>query len=118
MKKSRTVIPCDEYHQLSLHASSVWGIHQMIAVDPLRRYNYVNMSALLDDLQKQARGLTPREKVTLARMLIEQLDPSLDVEVEELWIAEAQRRYQAFLNGELQALPGDDVMTRARNRLQ
>ena len=76
------------------------------------------MSALLDDLQKQAGGLTPREKATLARMLIEQLKPSLDTEVEELWIAEARRRYQAFLSGELQALPGDKVMAKARNRLQ
>jgi putative addiction module component (TIGR02574 family) len=76
------------------------------------------MSTLLDDLEKQARALTPREKAMLARILIEELDPSLDAEVEELWIAEAQRRYQAYLNGELEALPGDEVMSRARSRLQ
>jgi putative addiction module component (TIGR02574 family) len=76
------------------------------------------MSTLLDDLEKQARALTPREKATLARILIEELDPSLDAEVEELWVAEAQRRYQAYLNGELEALPGDEVMSRARSRLQ
>ncbi|MGH9927619.1 MAG: addiction module protein [Pyrinomonadaceae bacterium] len=76
------------------------------------------MSTLLDDLEKQARALTPQEKATLARILIEELDPSLDAEVEELWIAEAQRRYQAFLDGELEDLPGDEVMSRARSRLQ
>ncbi len=76
------------------------------------------MSTLLDDLEKQARALPPREKATLARILIEELDPALDAEVEELWIAEAQRRYQAFLKGELEALPGDEVMSRARSRLQ
>jgi putative addiction module component (TIGR02574 family) len=76
------------------------------------------MSTLLDDLERQARALTPREKATLARILIEELDPSLDAEVEELWIAEAQRRYEAFRNGELEALPGDEVMSRARRRLQ
>jgi hypothetical protein len=76
------------------------------------------MSTLLDDLERQARALTPREKATLARILIEELDPALDAEVEQLWIAEAQRRYEAFLSGELEALPGDEVIAKARSRLQ
>jgi putative addiction module component (TIGR02574 family) len=77
-----------------------------------------SMSTLLDDLERQARALTPQEKATLARILIAELDPALDVEIEQLWIAEAQRRYRAFLNGELKALPGDEVMAKARSRLQ
>ena len=76
------------------------------------------MSTLLDDLERQAQAMTPQEKATLARILIEELDPALDTEVEELWITEAQRRYKAFQNGELEALPGDEVMSRARSRLQ
>lgn len=76
------------------------------------------MSTLLDDIERQTRALTPREKATLARILIEELDPALDAEVEQLWIAEAQSRYEAFLNGELEALPGDEVMAKARSRLQ
>jgi putative addiction module component (TIGR02574 family) len=76
------------------------------------------MSTLLDDIQRQARALTPREKATLARILIEELDPSRDAEVDQLWIAEAQRRYEAFRDGELEALPGDEVMSKARSRLQ
>ncbi|MGI8835760.1 MAG: addiction module protein [Pyrinomonadaceae bacterium] len=76
------------------------------------------MSTLLDDLRKQARSLTQREKATLARILIEELDPALDAEVEQLWVAEAQRRYEAFLKGELEALPGDEVMARVRSRLR
>jgi hypothetical protein len=62
------------------------------------------MSALFDELEKQARTLPANEKATLARILIEQLDPSLDAEVEQLWVAEAQRRYEAFRKGELEAL--------------
>lgn len=76
------------------------------------------MSALFDELEKQARTLTAGEKATLARILIDDLDPSLDADVEKLWVAEAQRRYEAFRNGELEALPGDDVMVRARRRLK
>lgn len=76
------------------------------------------MSTLLEELERQARTLTPREKASLARVLIDELDPTIDAEVEQLWIEEAQRRYDAFLKGELKALPGDEVMQRARDRLK
>ena len=76
------------------------------------------MSVLLDELEKQSRLLTAQEKATLARILIQGLDPSQDREVEQVWIAEAQRRYQAYLRGEIEAHDGDEVMTRARNRLK
>ena len=55
------------------------------------------MSALFDELEKQARMLTPQEKATLARILIEELDHSTDTDVEQLWIAESPRRYDAYL---------------------
>lgn len=75
------------------------------------------MSALLDELEKQSRLLTAQEKATLARILIEGLDPSQDSDAEQVWITEAQRRYQAYLRDEIEAHDGDEVMTRARNRL-
>lgn len=76
------------------------------------------MGALFDELERQARALTPQEKASLARILIEELDPAVDAEVEQIWIDEAQSRYDAFLKGELEALPGDAVMARARSRLK
>jgi len=76
------------------------------------------MSALLDELEKQSRLLTVQEKATLARILIEGLDQSKVSDVEQLWVSESQRRYEAYLKGEIEAYPGDEVMTRARNRLR
>jgi len=76
------------------------------------------MSPVFDELEKQARLLTPQEKATLARILIEELDNSSDTEVEQIWIAEAQRRYQAYLKSEIESLAGDEVMSRARSRLE
>lgn len=49
------------------------------------------MSTLFEQLEKQARMLTPQEKASLAHILIEELDPSSDAEVERLWVAESQR---------------------------
>jgi putative addiction module component (TIGR02574 family) len=77
-----------------------------------------NMSALLEELKKQTRLLTAQEKATLARILIEGLDAPNDTNVEQLWVAESQRRYEAYRRGEIEAHPGDEVMTRARNRLK
>lgn len=75
------------------------------------------MSTQFDDIEKQARSLPLKEKAALARLLIEDLDQTVDEDVERLWLEEAQRRYEAYLKGELDALPGEDVMKRARERL-
>lgn len=76
------------------------------------------MSTHFDELERQARALPLKEKAALARLLIDELDTSADPDAERLWIIEAQSRYEAFLNGELEALPGDDVMNRARSHLK
>lgn len=47
----------------------------------------------------------------------EDLDTSVDADSEQLWLEEAQRRYDAYLKGELEALDGNDVMNRARSRV-
>jgi hypothetical protein len=76
------------------------------------------MSTLFDEIEKQTRLLTTNEKASLARILIEELDPSSDSEVEKLWIAESQRRYDAYLKRELRPVPGEEVMSRVRSRLK
>ena len=76
------------------------------------------MSTLLEELKKKSRLLTVQEKATLARILIEGLDASADSNVEQLWVAESKRRYQAYIRGEIEACPGDEVMTRAHNRVK
>jgi putative addiction module component (TIGR02574 family) len=76
------------------------------------------MSTHFDDIQRQARALPVKEKAALARLLIEELDTAGNADAEQIWIDEAQRRYDAYQKGELEALPGDDVMNRARNRIK
>ena len=71
-----------------------------------------------EELEKHARSLGTEEKATLARILIEEFDTAIDPNAEQLWLEEAQRRYEAFLRGELEARPGDEVMQRARDRLK
>lgn len=76
------------------------------------------MSMAFEELEKQARALSPEEKTALARILIEELDTAVDPNAEQLWLEEAERRYDAFLKGELYARLGEEVMQRARNRVR
>jgi putative addiction module component (TIGR02574 family) len=76
------------------------------------------MSTLFDEVQKQAQMLTLQEKASLAHQLIEELDSSSEADVEALWIAESQRRYEGYRRGEIDSVPGDEVMAKVRNRLK
>ena len=75
------------------------------------------MSTHFEEMEKQARALSTEEKAELARILIEQLDTAVDREAERLWLEEAEQRYGAFIRGEIEARPGDQVMQKARDRL-
>lgn len=88
-----------------------------LAVTTNRAYN-LRMSSQFDDIEKQARALSREEKATLARVLIDELDPIKEPGVEELWLEEARRRYDAYRRGEMKAVPGDEAMARARSRLR
>jgi hypothetical protein len=76
------------------------------------------MSPLFDQMQKQAQLLTIQEKAALAHLLIEELDSAAEADVEQLWIAESRRRYEAYLRGELRSVPGDEAMASARQRIK
>jgi hypothetical protein len=78
-----------------------------------------DMSMAFEELERHARALSLEEKAALAGILIEELDTAVDPNAEQLlWLEEAQHRYDAFLRGELEARPGDEVMQRARNRMR
>lgn len=76
------------------------------------------MTANFKELEKEVRALGSREKAALARTLIDDLDKNMDPGAEQLWIEEAQRRYQAYQTGNLKSVPGEEAMQRARHRLK
>jgi hypothetical protein len=76
------------------------------------------MNADFEELEKRVRALSPKEKAELARILIEDLDADVDQDAERLWLEEGQRRYDAYRAGELAADPGDEVISRVRDRLK
>ena len=73
-----------------------------------------NTSALREELDK----LGPNQKAELARTLIDSLDEDLDGGVEQLWLDEAARRYEAYRRGEMFFHPAAEVFARVCTRLR
>ncbi len=70
------------------------------------------MAISADVIETEALSLPREDKARLVIHLLESIEdrPGLDPrQVEQAWLAEANRRYQAFLRGEEQAIPADDV---------
>ena len=72
------------------------------------------MSPHLMECEKSALRLDPEDRATLAKHLIASLDALTGEQNEQLWIAEADRRYQEYKNGNLSARVAEDVLRDAR----
>ncbi len=72
------------------------------------------MSPDLKKCEIQALKLAPQDRAALAEHLIASLDTLDDVENERLWLDEAERRYQEYKKGNIQARPAEEVLRDAR----
>ena len=72
------------------------------------------MSALLDELSKQAQTLTPEERAQFAQELLESVERDSDPEVQAAWKAEIASRIAKYERGEAKLVPAEDVFAAAR----
>jgi putative addiction module component (TIGR02574 family) len=72
------------------------------------------MSPDLKKCEAQALKLTPQDRAALAEHLIASLDTLDDAENERLWLEEADRRYQEYKKGKIQARSAKEVLRDAR----
>ena len=70
------------------------------------------------EFQEELDKLSPRQRAELARTLIDSLDEDLDDDVEQIWLDEAARRYEAYRCGEMTSRPAAEVFARVRARLR
>ena len=68
-----------------------------------------------EELESEALKLSYDERERLARALMLSLDS--DPEVIQLWVAEAERRYESYLKGRAEAVPGEEALRRIRAAL-
>lgn len=68
-------------------------------------------------IETEALSLPRQDRTRLVIHLLESIEdrPGLDpLQVEQAWLTEANQRYQAYLRGEEQAIPAEDVFTDLR----
>ncbi len=69
-----------------------------------------------DDLIKEAISLPVELRARLVDELLKSLNPS-QVEMDELWAAEAEKRVDEIESGKVQPIPGEQVFRDLRKRL-
>jgi putative addiction module component (TIGR02574 family) len=75
------------------------------------------MPKSLDELEREVLQLPERDRARLAEHLLSSLVPGEDVDAEDQWLDEAERRYQAFREGKIGSRPADQVIKDARKKL-
>ena len=75
------------------------------------------MSRTLEEIGKEVFGLPPKDRAVLAERLLASLDEEPEEDVEELWYAEAERRYQEYREGKAKMSPAAEVFERVRRSL-
>ena len=68
---------------------------------------------LAEKLQEEVLKLNPSDKIHLAEMLLVSLDKP-DTEIENIWVEESERRYEAYKNGKIQGIPLDQIIQRIK----
>jgi putative addiction module component (TIGR02574 family) len=76
------------------------------------------MDVRFEDIVAGAMKLPIRDRVRLAQQLISTLDEQIEEDVEELWLAEAERRLEELRSGKAQGVPADEAFARARGALK
>lgn len=71
----------------------------------------------LKECETIALKLAATERAVLAQHLITSLDTLDDAENENLWLEEADRRYQAYKQGRISARPAEEAIRDARARI-
>jgi len=72
---------------------------------------------LLEEIRAQALRLSPEDREMLAGALLHSLDDAPLNEIDEAWIAEADRRYDEWLSGKSKTIEGERFFSDLRSEL-
>ncbi len=75
------------------------------------------MARALEDIEKEVLALDSKGKSELLKSLILDLEKGSDINVEKLWLQEAQTRYADLKSGKVQAIPANEALASARSML-
>ena len=75
------------------------------------------MSTILEEFENKAKNLPLKDRAALIESLISSLDELDEAECQELWVQEADKRYQAYKAGTITSKPAEAVFNDAKEML-
>ncbi len=75
------------------------------------------MADSFEDILNQALALPREQRILLAERLLVTLRTENGRDIDAAWVEEAERRYAAYVAGEVEGIPADEVMAQARREL-
>jgi putative addiction module component (TIGR02574 family) len=76
------------------------------------------MTALLERIERQAKQLSREDRERLATDLMTGLEREPLSDIDQAWVAEAERRYDELVSGRVQGIPADEAMREIREKLR
>lgn len=76
------------------------------------------MALTLNEIENESLKLSLHERAILAEHLIESIEPGDNIVSEELWVEEAEKRYQAYRAGKIKGKLADKVFKQAYERFK
>ena len=75
------------------------------------------MATAIHELTDQAMTLSADERTILALRLWESVEDFIDPEIEQAWFEEVEKRWLEIKDGVVECLPAEEVMKKARAKL-
>jgi len=75
------------------------------------------MGRTLESIRNELLSLPPKDRAALAEHLLASLDEEPEEDMEELWYAEAERRWREYREGRAKTSPAAGVFARVRHSL-
>ena len=75
------------------------------------------MIQTVDDLVHSATGLPPEQRFTLARRILESVEPEGNAGIDSAWTVEIRDRIRRYDSGEIKGIPASDVFAELDERL-
>lgn len=70
------------------------------------------------EIEQSALKLDEKDRAKLAKRLLISLEESIDEDIEQAWIDEINRRKAQIESGEVESIPREEVLEKARNLLK
>ncbi len=76
------------------------------------------MNRRFSDIEKEIMAFSDKERALMAQHILQTLDEGQDEDAEQVWLQEAEHRYDDYKKGLIQSISAEAAFAEARQRLK